>query len=112
MTDKDTETVTAISERPPVFGAVFTGFLIIALFIGGFFAWAGVAPPQSPATSPGSINIHTSRTTVHSTAAAAAPPLSARAGGSPKWPRVGRLVDIGNTGEQVAPSRLIWPMKC
>ena len=64
MTDKDTETVPAISERPPVFGAVFTGFLIIALFIGGFVAWAGVAPLQSAAIAPGSVNIDTYRKTV------------------------------------------------
>ncbi len=64
MTDKDTDTVPPIPERPPVFGAVFTGFLIIALFIGGFVAWAGVAPLQSAAIAPGSVNLDTYRKTV------------------------------------------------
>ena len=64
MTDKVTNTVPPIPERPPVFGAVFTGFLIILLFIGGFVAWAGVAPLQSAAIAPGSVILDTYRKTV------------------------------------------------
>jgi multidrug efflux pump subunit AcrA (membrane-fusion protein) len=43
---------------------VFTGFLIIALFVGGFVAWAGVAPLQSAAIAPGSVILDTYRKTV------------------------------------------------
>ncbi len=64
MTDKHSDTVPANPERPPVFGAVFTGFLIILLFLGGFMVWAGVAPLQSAAIAPGSVNLDTYRKTV------------------------------------------------
>jgi multidrug efflux pump subunit AcrA (membrane-fusion protein) len=64
MTDKVTEMTPATPEHPPVFGAVFTGFLMILLFVGGFVAWAGVAPLQSAAIAPGSVNLDTYRKTV------------------------------------------------
>lgn len=64
MTDKRTETLPINPEHPPVVGALLTGFLLIALFIGGFMAWAGVAPLQSAAIAPGSVNLDTYRKTV------------------------------------------------
>jgi len=64
MTDKDSDRAPANPERPPVFGAVFTGFLIVLLFAAGFVAWAGVAPLQSAAIAPGSVNLDTYRKTV------------------------------------------------
>ncbi len=64
MTDKDPDTAPANPERPPVRGAVLAGFLIVALFAGGFVAWAGVAPLQSAAIAQGSVNLDTYRKTV------------------------------------------------
>jgi len=43
---------------------VVTGFLIIALFVSGFVAWAGIAPLQSAAIALGSVNLDTYRKTV------------------------------------------------
>ena len=64
MMDKRSETLPANPEHPPVVGAVFTGFLIVLLFVSGFVAWAGVAPLQSAAIAPGSVNLDTYRKTV------------------------------------------------
>jgi multidrug efflux pump subunit AcrA (membrane-fusion protein) len=64
MTDAPSVPAPVFHERPPVRGLVVTGFLIIALFVSGFVAWAGIAPLQSAAIALGSVNLDTYRKTV------------------------------------------------
>jgi multidrug efflux pump subunit AcrA (membrane-fusion protein) len=51
-------------EHPPIDGPVRAGFLLIAILLGGFFAWGAMAPLQSAAIAQGSVNLDTHRKTV------------------------------------------------
>lgn len=50
--------------RPPVGRAGLLGLLVVLLFVGGFAAWAAIAPLQSAAVAPGSVIVETSSKTV------------------------------------------------
>lgn len=54
----------AAPARPPVGRFVLVGVLIIALFFGGFGAWAALAPLASAAVAPGVVRAESSRKTV------------------------------------------------
>ena len=49
---------------PPVMGIVLTGMLVIAIFFGGFGAWATLAPLASAAIAQGKIIVESNRKTI------------------------------------------------
>ncbi len=53
-----------VPRRPPVGRFVIAGSLVIVLFVGGFGAWAGLAPLASAALATGTVRAETNRKTV------------------------------------------------
>jgi multidrug efflux pump subunit AcrA (membrane-fusion protein) len=53
-----------VPTRPPVSGYVAAGVLVTSLLVGGFGAWAGLAPLTSAAIAPGVVKVDSQRKTV------------------------------------------------
>jgi HlyD family type I secretion membrane fusion protein len=54
----------SVPEKPPVRRAVLAGVALMAVGVGGFSAWATIAPLSSAAISPGIIRVDSNRKTV------------------------------------------------
>jgi HlyD family secretion protein len=56
--------VLATPPRPADDGAVLAGLVVVALFIGGFGAWASIAPLSSAAIAPGEVKVESHHKTL------------------------------------------------